>query len=296
MKLSVIIVAFENTSILTNCLQSIEKYNDIGDELEIIISDNSLSNDVNMMISQFFPQCKYIKNGNIGFGAANNRGVQISSGKYILFLNPDTILIEPIFNFAIQKFELNQKLCFFGIKLKSINLKNNYSYFFTDKYSFFWNILLNFLMICNLFFRSKMYISGADIFIKKETFYKAGMFDENLFMYFEEPDLTKRVFIQCNSLPAYFSEKSIVHLEGGTQIQNLKATKIRFSRFLNSYEYYCKKWNIDFYKILKKIMLNFRIKKYIFLFLFKQNKVKETEVILDLLYKKISSIKKRRFK
>ena len=105
MKLSVIIVSYENCEILRDCLESIKEFNDLKDEAEIIISDNSITNNVYEMVKKDYPEIQIIKNNNIGFGPANNRATDISSGEYLLFLNPDTILLEPIFQFAVDKFE-----------------------------------------------------------------------------------------------------------------------------------------------------------------------------------------------
>ena len=118
--LSVIIVSYNEVDLLSDCLKSIEKFNDIGEELEVIVSDNSSSKNVVNMISYKYPVVKFIHNEkNGGFGYGNNRGVEIATGKYLLFLNPDTLLIEPIFRYAISKFEGNEKLVSFGFKQKS---------------------------------------------------------------------------------------------------------------------------------------------------------------------------------
>ena len=78
MKLSVIIVSYENCEILRDCLESIKKFNDLKDEAEIIISDNSITNSVYEMVKKDYPEIQIIKNNNIGFGPANNRAVDTS--------------------------------------------------------------------------------------------------------------------------------------------------------------------------------------------------------------------------
>ena len=86
MLLSVIIVSYLHYDILSECLDSIKKYNDIGDELEVIVSDNSPSSNIINQLKSNYPWVKTCKNQNKGFGAGNNRGIGISTGKYILFL------------------------------------------------------------------------------------------------------------------------------------------------------------------------------------------------------------------
>ena len=61
MKLSVIIVSYENCEILRDCLDSIKKFNDLKDEAEIIISDNSITNSVYEMVKKDYPEIQIIK-------------------------------------------------------------------------------------------------------------------------------------------------------------------------------------------------------------------------------------------
>ena len=65
------------------------------------------------------------------------------------------------------------------------------------------------------FIPAKMYITGADIFVPKKLFEKAGMFDESIFMYCEETDICNRVE-KLGYDTRFFPEKRIVHLEGKT--------------------------------------------------------------------------------
>lgn len=81
-----------------------------------------------VMLSNFdyvtnnYKNVKILKNENKGFGQGNNIGFIASRGEFILFLNPDTILIEPIFSFAINCFESEPKLGLFGLKLINMSI------------------------------------------------------------------------------------------------------------------------------------------------------------------------------
>lgn len=248
-RISIIIVAYKNIDVLKDCLNSIKKYNDIGDELEVIVVDNSPSKDyIFNEIKRIYKDIMIIKSDNNGFGAGNNIGLRNSSGEYILFLNPDTILTEPIMGFAINKFEKDKKLGMFGLKLIDKCGKNNCSYFFDYKYDMLHCILLKIFNKTNLFLSSKMYISGANIFIRRDLFIRVGMFDENIFMYYEEPDLTRRVRQdkQCNII-RFFNNKQIIHLEGKSSDSSIKALETR----LKSSVYYGSKYNLNIKKSLK---------------------------------------------
>lgn len=92
MDVSVIIVNYNTLDLTRNCLKSIyEQTKDIN--FEVIVSDNGSVDGSIEMIRQDFPQVVLIENNaNLGFGAANNRGLKIARGKYILYLNSDTLL------------------------------------------------------------------------------------------------------------------------------------------------------------------------------------------------------------
>lgn len=267
MKLSVIIVSYENCEILRDCLDSIKKFNDLKDEAEIIISDNSITNSVYEMVKKDYPEIQIIKNNNIGFGPANNRAVDISSGEYLFFLNPDTILLEPIFQFAVDKFEQQSNLALFGIKLMNVNGTANNSFFAMDNYTLSWTLLMKAFSKFDIYIDGKMYIAGADLFVRKSAFEAAGCFDENIFMYYEEPDLIKRIKkLPNNYITSFFPEKKMIHLEGATEKKDAISTVKKVERSLATYRYYCDKWNISFirnirqmrkYQVLKKNVSGF---------------------------------------
>ncbi len=272
-KLSVIIVAYKKRKIIDDCLESVFKYNDIGNDLEVIVVDNSPQKDnLYYYIKEKYKEVKIKFNDNKGFGEANNRGAEIAEGKYLLFLNPDTILVEPIFEFAIKKFEENEKLALFGLKLISPNGEKRMSYVYQTNYYGLFYVLIN--RICNklgLFNSKKMAISGADIFIRKDIFEKIGMFDENIFMYCEEADITKRILKNYPNFEIkYFKDKKIIHLEGKTQEASENSLKNR----LISNIYMGKKYNFNPYKKIKFEFKYLKFKLVIFRIINKEKYVK----------------------
>ena len=264
MKLSVIIVSYENCEILRDCIESIKKFNDLKDDTEIIISDNSITNNVYEMVKKEYPDVQIIKNNNIGFGPANNRAVDISSGEYLLFLNPDTILLEPIFQFTVDKFEQQSNLALFGIKLLNVNGTANNSFFAMDNYTLSWTLLMKVFSKFDIYLDGKMYIAGADLFVRKSAFDAAGRFDENIFMYYEEPDLIKRIKNLPNDyITSFFPEKKMIHLEGATENKDVSSIVRKVGRSIETYKYYCKKWNIQFSENVKRMKTYQEVKKSI---------------------------------
>ncbi len=242
---SVIIVSYRNLEILKETLDSLIRYNDLGDALEIILSDNSPEMDLYEEIKRSYPQVVAIKNENKGFGHGNNEGAKVARGKYLLFLNPDTVLVEPIFKFAQEKFEKDLKLGVFGVKLVDKEMKPNHSYYIMDGDGFWTAQKEKLANTLDFYLDGKMYIAGADLFVRKNAFIDSGCFDENMFMYSEEPDLTRRVRA-LGYTTAYFKQKSIIHLEGKTTGKSLTSEKMR----LESKEYYCRKHGLDYRKRL----------------------------------------------
>ena len=279
--LSVIIVSYKNIDIVCDCLDSISHYNDIGDELEVIISDNSEDNSLVEAIAKEYPWVKIIKNKNEGFGAGNNRGFEISTGKYLLFLNPDTILVEPIFKFAIDKFEKDDKLALCGVQLLNKSGSKNKSFFLLDRNGFIASICSYLCQNLGCYFDGKMFISGADLFVRRDSFIQAGMFDENIFMYNEEPDLIKRIKLNSDSKrTAFFRKKRIIHLEGGTEDSNIQSVISHFKRLYAADKYYMNKWGLDIKKAYKKRLRVAKNKRKIFMLLNRRGSISKMDRII----------------
>lgn len=219
--ISVIIVTYNCLDYLKKCIHSIYEYNDIGKSLQIIIVDNG--NDfatTENWIKTKYKSIVYIKNDNKGFGNGNNVGFKYATGKYLIFLNPDTELVEPIFKYAIEKFESDDKLGLFGLRLINEKFDDNKSFGGRNNYGIIRTLFVNFLIKFKIFIPKIMYTCGADIFVTRIAFLKAGKFDENIFMYFEETDLINRIN-ELQLYNSYFKDKKIIHYEGKCSSQNL---------------------------------------------------------------------------
>lgn len=274
-KLSVIIVNYNSLNYLKECVYSINNNNDIGEALEIIVVDNSPNDDALEWLDTQ-KNIKAVKNENRGFGQGNNVGSSIASGEYLLFLNPDTIIIEPVFKFAINQFERSAKLGLFGVQLVNRNMIPNSTYGLRMPLGFMRTVLCKLLISLHIFLPSKMYTSGADIFIRKNVFEAAGAFDENIFMYCEEADLCNRV----NSIGYqndFFPQKRIIHLEGKTSETNLFTT---YTRQMSSRKYYCEKYNIPFEKYKKSEIRYCKLKIIVLRLLGRKARASEYEKII----------------
>ena len=254
-ELSVIIVSYKNYSVLRDCLSSIEKFNDIGTTLEVIVVEQSPQRDVYESLSREFPWVHTVRHENRGFGAGNNAGVEVSKGKYLLFLNPDTTLLEPVFRFAVERFESNSKLGLFGVRLVDNDGNRNQSFYFKRPFGLLrGSVLYRACDKFNIFIPKAMYITGADMFMRADAFKEIGGFDERMFMYFEETYLCERLEA-IDMRVAYFPEKRIVHLEGQSSV-NINV----FKRRLDSLEILCEDLKLDYCKILRRMVFDRKVK------------------------------------
>lgn len=249
MKVSVIIVAYKNGKILKDSLDSLWQYNDLGPDLEVIVVDNSPEDErvLPSVQASSFPDVQYIPADNRGFGAGNNRGAEAVSGEILCFMNPDILYIEPVFGKAYQKFQDDPDLVLFGGKLLQDDLSPGFSFYY-DYSSTLW--LRSMDKVQNRrdhFIPEKMYTSGANLFIRRDAFFTAGMFDENIFMYYEEMDLIRRI---RKTIPgaknAYFPDIQMIHLERQSTPKGTASLK----RELDSSIYYGEKYGLD---VMKKI-------------------------------------------
>ena len=247
-ELSIIIVSYNNKQVITDCLESIYRYNDIGSQLQVIVVEQSPDDSIFEFLKSEFPWVNTIRNDNRGFGAGNNVGAKVAQAPFLLFLNPDTILLEPICSFTVKKFSDDPQLGMFGVKLLDKDHHKNSSFMLMIPYGIKNKILYK---ICNrieYFDGNRMYIQGADLFIRRDLFERIGGFDENIFMYCEETDLSIRIN-QAGFKIQYDPSKAIIHLEG-------KSTNVgynsAFEKQILSFQYLCNKYNMPFSRIMAR--------------------------------------------
>lgn len=278
MKISVIIVAYKSGDILVSCLDSIEEYNDLGDELEVIVVDNSPA-DARVdgaLLKSKYQNYRYIPADNRGFGAGNNIGAKNAKGEVLAFLNPDIILIQPVFKGIYETFVQNHKLAFLGGKLLCENLAPGFSFYFDYKPSVVKKWSLKLWNRLNRFDSEQMYIAGADMFVRKKVFEQIGMFDENIFMYYEEPDISRRIR-KCfpDSEIRFCPEFKMIHLEKKSTPSSLAM----IGHEMNSCIYYGKKYSLDYQKKIRFEYRYYKLKRLIYQLLRNEKSAKMNEII-----------------
>lgn len=211
---SIIIVNFNTRDLLRDCLKSVYEKTQ-GISFEVIVSDNgSVDGSVEMLKTEF-PQVILVENNaNLGFGTANNRGLDVAKGECIFYLNSDTLLL----NNAVKLFYDAWKACArgsigaMGCTLVDADGKLTESYGTFPKAKDLLKAMVHHTLafyVKNMMklFRmdiSKLrpvpvyqkwigdvdYVTGADLFMAND---ENARFDEKFFLYFEETDMQWRL-------------------------------------------------------------------------------------------------------
>lgn len=255
--LSVIIVSYNNLKVIKDCLDSIYDKNDIAQRLQAIVVEQSPSDEIFDHIKSNYQWVDAVRAENRGFGAGNNIGASIAKGKYLLFLNPDTILVEHVFEYAISKFEKDAHLGLFGFRLLDANNNRTDSFDAIIPFGTVSKIRQKICIKLDMFLSKHMYIQGADLFMRKDLFEEIGRFDERFFMYCEEGDLSLRTR-RAKYKVAYDNKKSIQHLQGACTAQ--KYVNV-YRAQLNSYRMFCEKFGRSFKSDLKRELRYQKMKK-----------------------------------
>lgn len=236
MDVSVIIVSYNVKDLLRNCLDSVIKFTkDV--EFEIIVVDNTSSDDSLSYLSSLsdIGNLKVIASPeNGGFAKGNNLGIKQAKGKYILLLNPDTLLTENSIGRMFLWMEGHKDVAVSSCQLvdSEQQISPTGGYFPTLQSVAAWAFFLDDLPIISKFvkpyhpdagpfhkdktmYQSEFYpdwVTGAFFFVRKEAIDKVGYLDENFFLYGEELEWCLR-FKEAGFKVGYTPLTKIVHLE-----------------------------------------------------------------------------------
>lgn len=234
MDLSVIILNWNTQELLEKCLRSLQCPQP-GLDFEVIVVDNASEDRSREMVRELFPEVILIGNPiNVGFGAGNNKALPTAKGRYVLFLNSDTVVQEGALAGLVRYTDANPDIGIAGPKLLNGDGSLQYS---CRRYpnlgtGFFRNTPLGRLFPKNRFNtdylmtdwdhntpRDVEWVSGAALMMRRSLLDEIGSFDEEFYMYCEDVDLCWR----ANHTPrkegglwrvAYFPDSIIYHLIG----------------------------------------------------------------------------------
>ncbi len=229
MKLSVIIVNYNVRHFLEQCLKSVVVAME-GLEGEILVVDNNSVDGSVEMVKSNFPQVQLIPNKeNVGFSKANNQAIRMSSGEFVLLLNPDTVVQEDTFEKCLKFLDETPGAGALGVQMidgKGRFLPESKRGLPTPEVAFY-----KIFGLSALFPGSKKFgryhlgylskdqnhevdvLSGAFMMLRKLVLDKVGLLDEDYFMYGEDIDLSYRI-IKGGYKNYYFSDTRIIHYKG----------------------------------------------------------------------------------
>lgn len=228
MIVSVILVNYNCADLLRKCLGSLYMHTrEIS--FEVIVVDNASNDDSVPMIRAEFQNVSLIESPkNLGFSRANNLAAQSAESDYLLFLNTDTRLIDNLVKALGDYLDHHPRVAAVGPRLifedgrfqPSAGQLPNLVVELVDKikHGLFRggrNIVTPVFNWFNGKIRKVGWVTGACMMVRREPFQDAGGFDEDMFMYFEDKDLCRRLITQGWEV-VYFPHTSVIHLLAGS--------------------------------------------------------------------------------
>lgn len=246
--ISVIIVSYNTCKLTQQCLKSLQT--EVQSlQAEIIVIDNESTDGTVAMIQAEFPTVRLLSPGhNLGFGAANNRAAALSTAKYLLLLNSDTLVLPGALSALVEFAEAHPAAAIISPKLLNADgsLQKNCWRFPT-----LWRAFAESIGLLHLIRKPSNYLTtqynrpmrvdfaiGACLLVRRDLFQAIGGFDEQFFMYAEETDLCRRLLLQGHHT-YYCPASRIIHLGGGS---NQTTPAMRLKQFYTSQELYFRKY------------------------------------------------------
>jgi hypothetical protein len=234
MDLSIIIVNWNSAAFTVPCISSI--YSQTHDlEFEVLVVDNASTDDSCLVIQDRCPSAKLIRSPqNLGFAGANNLGFQNSSGRILLFLNPDTELRGPAINLMHACLDSSADIGVLGCRLLNSDLSVQTSCI--QPFPTILNQIADAEQLRRLTPRLKLWgmkplfesnnscpgkvaaVSGACLMIKRKVFEEVGLFSTDYFMYMEDLELCYQVG-KIGKKVCYLGAATILHHGGQSSKQ-----------------------------------------------------------------------------
>lgn len=254
-ELSIVIVNWNVRELLRRCLDSILSsdglfvgldtpgYSTSGVGAEVIVVDNASADGSTAMLAQDYPWVRVVANSdNRGFTRANNQGLAISQGRFVLFLNPDTELAPDALRLMLDYAAAQPQVGVIGPQLRygDGSLQSSRRRFPTLVTFFlestvvqrWWprnQVLSRYYMLDRPddAISQVDWVVGACMLLRRAVLEQIGGFDEGFFMYSEELDLCRRA-VDAGWQVVYLPTAVVTHHEGKSSEQVVAARHIRF--------------------------------------------------------------------
>ncbi|MCU0644892.1 MAG: glycosyltransferase family 2 protein, partial [bacterium] len=245
MDLSIIIVSFNVKEFLEQAINSI-KQSCRNIAYELFVVDNASRDGSVEFIQRKFPEAHLIANlENRGFAAANNQAIKLASGKFILLINPDTIVQEDTFSVILNFFDRHPECGMVGCKI--MNPDGSLQLACRRSFPTPWVAFTKIIGLSKLFPNTKLFgrynltyldpdqtyeveaISGSFMFFGRAVIDKVGHLDESFFMYGEDLDWCFRTR-EAGWKIYYLPDTKIIHFKGESSKKSDKDLIIQFYR------------------------------------------------------------------
>lgn len=274
MDISIIIASYNTRQMLLDCVNSVIEWTK-GIDYEIIVVDNNSKDDSVSAVKKLNnPKIRLIENKeNRGFAAANNQGSEIAKGKYLLYLNSDTLVSENIISQMVQWMDKNPKAGVASCSLKNTDgsVQGTGGYFPSLVRVFSWMTIQDLPGVDYLIkpfhpFRGKSFsknagfyknkreldwVTGAFLLTRKEIIKAVAGWDEKYFMYVEEVDLCYRIK-QLGWKVWYLPQFSITHFGGASGTKELSVLS-EFSGIKKFYQKFFPSWQYPVVRFFLKV-------------------------------------------
>jgi N-acetylglucosaminyl-diphospho-decaprenol L-rhamnosyltransferase len=225
--LSIIIVSTNEARWLEPCLRTIfERAGDV--RLDVVVVDNNSTDGTRDLVETRFPAARVVASENHGFAHANNRGAMTSEARYVLFLNPDTEIVDGTFAAMVAAMDARPDVGLAGVR----QLTGDGTLWPTIRHfpsvgravgdalaSERWPVRPAWAGERELdltLYAGEVecdWTSGSYMFARREALLSAGLLDERFFIYSEEPDLCLRL-LRAGWRTVHLPDMTIVHHAG----------------------------------------------------------------------------------
>ena len=232
--LSVVIVNYNVKYYLEQCLESVRRASQ-GLQTEVFVVDNLSTDGSVEYLRERFPEVIFVANKeNVGFARANNQAIRQSNGKYVLLLNPDTIVGEDTLRQFVEFMETHPEAG--GAGAYMLHIDGTFALESRRGMPTPFVAFCKMTGLTKLFPKSRLFgryymgylderevneievISGACMLLRREALDKVGLLDEDFFMYGEDIDLSYRVM--QGGWKNYFLPVRMLHYKGESTVKN----------------------------------------------------------------------------
>lgn len=254
---SIIILNYNGRRWLEKCLPTIKKIN--YKNLEVIIVNNGSTDTSAQFVKKKFPNFKLLElSPNQGFAGANNRGVKIAKGKYVLLLNNDTKVPPNFLTPIVERMEEDSSIGVIQPMIRSMRkeelLDAACSFYTSTGFLYHYGYYQRFV---KKQYQKEYFVysaKGACLFTRKTEYLKIGGLDEDFITYVEESDFCHRMWLSGFKV-LYLPTSYIFHWGGGDMSVMERSETVIYRSFKNRYYSYIK--NLSFLELLKLLPVHF---------------------------------------